>query len=228
MTISPTDFASLLCSRLCHDLLSPVGALNNGLELLADENDPEMRARCLELLAESARASANKLKFFRLAFGAAGGFGDSVDTREAQAAIEGLFGDNHRVSIGWMVEDPQLPKQVIKVLLNLALIGGDALVRGGQLDIGAEARDGTVEIVVRADGARIVLDQELRGARAGDPGATPVPPRARPRPIWCISWSRRAAVRFRSRRPTPTCCCSGRRSRSPERRSWRCGKSASV
>ena len=78
------DLASLLCSRLCHDLLSPVGALNNGLELMADEQDPEMRERCLELLNESARASANKLKFFRLAFGAAGGFGDAIDTREAQ------------------------------------------------------------------------------------------------------------------------------------------------
>ncbi|MBW8910947.1 MAG: histidine phosphotransferase, partial [Sphingomonas sp.] len=84
------EFASLLCSRLCHDLLSPVGALNNGLELLADETDPEMRARCMELLAESAAASANKLKFFRLAFGAAGGFGELVDTREARAAVEGL------------------------------------------------------------------------------------------------------------------------------------------
>jgi histidine phosphotransferase ChpT len=178
MNISPTDFASLLCSRLCHDLLSPVGALNNGLELLADEHDPEMRQRCLELLAESAKASANKLKFFRLAFGAAGGFGDTVDTREAQAAIEGLFGDNHRVSVGWLVEDPVLPKQAIKVLLNLALIGGDALVRGGQLDIGAEAHDGAVEIVVRASGTRIVLDQELRNALAGEPGDAPVTPRA--------------------------------------------------
>lgn len=166
-TMNPTDFASLLCSRLCHDLLSPVGALNNGLELLADEHDPEMRQRCLELLAESAKASANKLKFFRLAFGAAGGFGDNVDTREAQAAIQGLFGDNHRVTVGWLIENPVLPKHAIKVLLNLALIGGDALVRGGQLDIGAEANDGSVEIVVRASGPRIVLDQELRSALTG-------------------------------------------------------------
>lgn len=178
MNISPTDFASLLCSRLCHDLLSPVGALNNGLELLADEHDPEMRARCLELLSESAKASANKLKFFRLAFGAAGGFGETVDTREAQAAIEGLFGDNHRVKIGWMVEDPVLPKGAIKVLLNLALIGGDALIRGGQLDIGAEIVDGSIEIVVRADGPRIVLDSELRGALAGGQEDMPVTPRA--------------------------------------------------
>jgi histidine phosphotransferase ChpT len=178
LNISPTDFASLLCSRLCHDLLSPVGALNNGLELLADEHDPEMRARCLELLSESAKASANKLKFFRLAFGAAGGFGETVDTREAQAAIEGLFGENHRVNVGWMVEDPVLPKQAIKVLLNLALIGGDALIRGGQLDIGAEIVDGSIEIVVRADGPRIVLDSELRGALAGGQEDMPVTPRA--------------------------------------------------
>lgn len=178
MTISSVDFASLLCSRLCHDLLSPVGALNNGLELLADEHDPEMRARCLELLGESARASANKLKFFRLAFGAAGGFGETVDTREARAAIEGLFGDNHRVKLGWMIEDAVLPKTAIKVLLNLALIAGDALVRGGQLDIGAEAHDGQVEIVVRGDGPRIVLDAELRSALVGGDDDAIITPRA--------------------------------------------------
>ena len=179
MTISPTDFASLLCSRLCHDLLSPIGALNNGLELLADETDPEMRARCLELLGESARASANKLKFFRLAFGAAGGFGESVDTREAKAAVEGLFGENKRITLGWMIEEPVLPKGAVKVLLNLSLIAGDALVRGGQLDVGAETIGGHVEIVVRAEGPRIILDEELRGAITGRSSAdTPVTPRA--------------------------------------------------
>ena len=60
MTVSPVDFASLLCSRLCHDLLSPVGALNNGLELLADETDPAMRERVMQLLADSARASPDR------------------------------------------------------------------------------------------------------------------------------------------------------------------------
>ncbi|WP_426258556.1 histidine phosphotransferase family protein [Sphingomonas sp. DC1600-2] len=178
MTISAADFASLLCSRLCHDLLSPVGALNNGLELLADEHDPEMRARCLELLSDSAKASANKLKFFRLAFGAAGGFGESVDSREARAAIEGLFGEGHKVKLGWMVEDATLPKLAIKVLLNLALIAGDALVRGGQLDVGAESNDGQVEIVVRADGPRIVLDAEMRAALTGTQGEAVITPRA--------------------------------------------------
>lgn len=178
MTTSAIDFASLLCSRLCHDLLSPVGALNNGLELLADEHDPEMRARCLDLLNESARASANKLKFFRLAFGAAGGFGDQVDAREAKAAIEGMYGAEGRIEIGWMVEPATLSKTAIKVLLNLALIAGDALVRGGRLDIGAEQTANGVEMVVRAEGPRLVLDPELRQALEGRTAEADVTPRA--------------------------------------------------
>jgi len=167
VTISPVDFASLLCSRLCHDLLSPVGALNNGLELMADETDPAMRERCMELLAESARTSANKLKFFRLAFGAAGGFGDMLDPREARIAIEGLLSDARRTQLGWMVEAEALPKAAVKVLLNLAMIANEALVRGGQLDIGAEAAGGRIEIVVRIEGQRIILDPELRAMLTG-------------------------------------------------------------
>jgi histidine phosphotransferase ChpT len=172
------EFASLLCSRLCHDLLSPVGALNNGIELLADEHDPEMRARCLELLGESARASANKLKFFRLAFGAAGGFADVVDTREARSAIEGLFGGDGRIALGWMVDEPTMSKAALKVLLNLVLIAGDALVRGGTLDVGAERHGDGLDIVVRAAGSRIVLDPELRRVLAGEMGEDEVAPRA--------------------------------------------------
>ena len=160
--MNPVDLASLLCSRLCHDLMSPVGALNNGIELLADETDPEMREKCLELLADSARASANKLKFFRLAFGAAGGFGEEIDTQEAEAVLEGLFGAERRIELGWEVKDDKLPKTAVKVLLNLALIAGDALVRGGRLDVGAERSGGGVELAVRAEGPRILLDPVLR------------------------------------------------------------------
>jgi histidine phosphotransferase ChpT len=152
------ELSSLLCSRLCHDLLSPVGALNNGVELLADETDPEMRERCMELLADSARATANKLKFFRLAFGAAGGFGEAVDTREARNAIEGLYGPAQKIELGWMVGDAQLPKSAVKLLLNLAMIAGDSLLRGGTLDIGAEQGADEVEIAIRAEGPRILLD----------------------------------------------------------------------
>lgn len=162
------DFAALLCSRLCHDLLNPVGAFNNGLELMADETDPEMRARCLDLLAESARTSAAKLKFFRLAFGSAGGYGDAVPPDEARQAIEGMFASSGRVKVGWLVPNEALNKRATKVLLNLALIAGDALVRGGQLDIGVEVQPGRIELAVRGQGQKIVLDPEYRAALSGE------------------------------------------------------------
>jgi len=176
--MNAVDLASLLCSRLCHDLMSPVGALNNGIELLADEQDPDMRDKCLELLADSARASANKLKFFRLAFGAGGGFGEEIDTSEAQAAIEGIFGPERRIELGWLVNGGKLPKGAVKLLLNVALLAGDALVRGGRLDVGAEVDDDRLELVIRAEGPRILLDPALRETLAkGSTGGT-VEPRA--------------------------------------------------
>ena len=176
--MNAVELASLLCSRLCHDLLSPVGALNNGIELLADEQDPEMRERCLELLAESARASANKLKFFRLAFGAGGGFGDEIDTHEAKTALEGIYNADKRVELGWMVADDKMSKGAVKLLLNLAMIAGDALVRGGRLDVGAERRDGSLEMVIRAEGPRILLDPKLRETIAKGHSGGEVEPRA--------------------------------------------------
>ena len=167
MSDSSLEFASLLCSRLCHDLLSPVGAMSNGLELLADEDDPDMRARVMELLADSARASADRLKFFRLAFGAGGGFGESLASNEIKVAVEGLVRGNARVTLSWLVEAPEIPKGAAKILLNLAMIAFDALVRGGRLDVGFE----NGEIVVRAEGPRLVLDSEIRSILAGGQGA---------------------------------------------------------
>lgn len=172
MTTSSLDLASLLCSRLCHDMLSPVGALTNGLELLADERDPEMRKRCFELLEQSARISADKLKFFRLAFGAAGGFGEMVPVAEARALVDALVGNNGRIEVNWALASDSLPKPAVKTLLNLALIGIEALVRGGTLDIGAELRaeegsKGVSEIVVRATGARIAFDPDIGRALDG-------------------------------------------------------------
>jgi histidine phosphotransferase ChpT len=164
---SETDLAALLCSRLCHDMLSPVGALSNGLELLADEKDPEMRKRCFELLEQSARISTDKLKFFRLAYGAAGGFGDEVPSDEPRELVAGLIAANERVTLEWAVSDATLPKPAVKVLLNLSAIAIDALVRGGALSIGAERRDGATEIAVRAAGPRVAFDGNIGKALDG-------------------------------------------------------------
>lgn len=174
------DLASLIASRLCHDMLSPVGALSNGLELLRDEKDPEMRKRCFELLEQSAKASADKLKFFRLAFGAAGGFGDQVPVAEARELIAALIGDSGRIELKWAVAGETLPKAAIKTLLNLGSIGIEALVRGGTLEIGGELRDAASEIVVRATGPRIAFDPTIGAALDGSLPAAELSSRTAP------------------------------------------------
>lgn len=171
LDVAGLDLAALLCSRLCHDMLSPVGAMTNGLELLADEKDADMRSRIVELLEQSARTSADKLKFFRLAFGAAGGFGETVPVDEARSVVDALVGNNGRIEARWALDGAMLPKPAIKTLLNFALIGIEALVRGGTLDLGAELRETEVEIVVRAVGPRIAFDplvgRALQGSLTG-------------------------------------------------------------
>jgi len=184
MTDTAIDLASLLCSRLCHDLLSPVGAMTNGLELLAEEKDPEMRKRCMELLEQSARTSADKLKFFRLAFGAAGGFGDTVPVQEPRALVDALVAGNERIKLNWSLGAPALPKPAVKVLLNLAHIGIEALVRGGTLDVGAELRGGASEIVVRAAGPKIAFDPAV--GQALDGTLPPAELSSRTAPAWML------------------------------------------
>jgi len=168
MTEASLDLASLLCSRLCHDMMSPVGALANGLELLADEKDPDMRKRCFELLEQSARMASDKLRFFRLAFGAGSvGSGEPVPVSEAQALVAGLTGSTQRITVNWVLSGETLPLAAVKTLLNFALIGTQALVRGGTLDIGAEQHEHGTEIVVRAAAERIAFDPDVGRALDG-------------------------------------------------------------
>ena len=164
------DFASLLCSRLCHDLLSPVGALNNGIELIADETDPQVREQCIGLLGDSARTTAGKLKFFRLAFGAASGFGEAVALHEIRSAVEGLFPPGGKLELQWMAGGESLPKPAAKLLLNLVMLAGEALPRGGTLAIGAEQGSDGTEIAVRGEGSRITFDPTIRAALVQDGG----------------------------------------------------------
>lgn len=164
---SSVDLAAMLCSRLCHDMLSPVGAMANGLELLATETDPDMRANCIELLEQSATISTNKLKFFRLAFGAAGGFGEHVPVEEPKELIDALAADKPNVEINWALSESSLSKPAVKVMLNFAQIALDTLVRGGTMDVGAELRDGAHELVIRASGDKIAFDEVIGAALDG-------------------------------------------------------------
>lgn len=161
------DLASQLCSRVCHDLVNPIGALANGLELMSQETDPEMRDRCVGLLEQSVRAGSDRLRFFRLAFGGGTASTDAVSLSDVQGAVAALVGENERITVEWAVGSDSLPGMATKALLNLALIGSEALVRGGTLEIGAETSDEASEIVVRAAGKRIVFDDQVGRALDG-------------------------------------------------------------
>ena len=90
--VSGPDLAAMLCSRVCHDLISPVGAIGNGLEVLADPEQAEMADFAQELINNSARQARAKLEFARLAFGASSTQGTEIDTREAEKVSQSFHG----------------------------------------------------------------------------------------------------------------------------------------
>lgn len=158
------DFAAQMSSRLCHDLISPVGAIANGLEILADESDPDMQKQVLELLTQSVQVASAKLKFFRLAFGAPGGMDGNVDVREVRAATAD-FMETGKAKLTWSIDVPQLPKPHTKMLLIAAMICGDALVRGGDVAISGHPDTG---YQLEGRGDRVLLDQKLVSLLNGD------------------------------------------------------------
>lgn len=161
--MSPLDLASLLCSRLCHDLVNPIGALTNGAELLAEEQDPDMVASCVKLLDDSARQTAALLSFFRLAFGGGGGYGDMIDIKEPANALAGKF-PAPKFALQLRCAEQALPKPIVKIVMNLGLIAGEALVRGGTLDIAVARASARWTLDFQAQGPRVIVPDDVRAA----------------------------------------------------------------
>lgn len=182
--MSELDFASLLCSRLCHDLVSPVGALTNGVEILQDEHDAEMREQVMDLLYKSAKQTTNKLQFFRLAFGAAGGFSTQLDMRES-CKVFSAFLEGSRVEIVWDVDISHAQKRVVKLLLNLAMITADCLIRGGTCAVHLREDDEKYYIKVTGSGERLLLVGNVREALTGELGLDDLDPRTAPAYLAC-------------------------------------------
>ena len=143
------ELASLLVSRVCHDLISPVGALSNGVEVLADENDPVMRDHAIALIAKSAEQAAAKLKLCRLAYGSMGSAGDLVSLGEARDALEAFLKDS-KTKLDWRAPHLLLAKDTVKLAVNLALAALDTIPRGGMLRVNAE--EGPAGTVISACG----------------------------------------------------------------------------
>ena len=155
--LSDLDLAALLCSRVCHDVISPVGAISNGLELIDDpEMDEETKETALAMVRSSARTASAKLKFCRIAFGAAGSAGALIDMGEAGEIAKAFVGEE-KVKLDWLAPRENRPKQQVKLVLNMLLMAMAGIPRGGVVTVTAE---GDV-FTARAQGDRAKVPEAI-------------------------------------------------------------------
>jgi histidine phosphotransferase ChpT len=165
------EFAALLCSRVCHDLISPVGAIVNGLEVLDDNPKPEDRDFALDLIRKSAKTASARLQFCRLAFGAAGSAGAQIDLGDAQAMARGHIEDG-KTSITWNLPRILLPKNRVKLLLNMLVIAQQTIPRGGMLKVDPIGEGEAMAFRITASGLNARLPQNIAELlSAGQPPA---------------------------------------------------------
>lgn len=169
-SLSATDLAALLCSRVCHDIISPVGAINNGLELL-DEGGADEDAMAL-IRASAVNASA-RLQFARIAFGAAGSAGMQIDTGDAQA-VATAFIANEKPELEWNGARALLPKNQVKLLLNLLLVANSAIPRGGKLRVYLEDLETSPAFKIKAEGPMLRVPPKFLELHSGSKPEEPI------------------------------------------------------
>ena len=170
--IDPLELAALVASRVCHDIISPVGAIVNGLEVLEEEKDESMREFAQDLVQKSARQASAKLQFSRLAFGASGGAGAEIDMGEAGRVAKALM-EREKAELDWQVTAGLLPKAAAKLLMNLLLIALNSVARGGIIRVSATRDDGEIVLRIVAEGDRAKLPAGVKEVVAE--GAMPNP-----------------------------------------------------
>src|SRR5499427_10155679 len=154
------ELAALLCSRVCHDLISPVGAIVNGLEVLDDNPKPEDRDFALDLIRKSAKTASARLQFCRLAFGAAGSAGAQIDLGDAHAMSRAFIEDD-KTKLVWNLPRVLLPKNRVKLLLNMLLIAGQTIPRGGTLVVGPVGEGEKMGFRIAATGLNARIPQAV-------------------------------------------------------------------
>jgi histidine phosphotransferase ChpT len=161
------ELAALLCSRVCHDLISPVGAIVNGLEVLDDNPKPEDREFALDLIRKSAKTASARLQFCRLAFGAAGSAGAQIDLGDAQTMARGHLEDA-KTKITWNLPRVLLAKNRVKLLLNMMVIAQQTIPRGGMLTVDSVGEGDTIGFRVTAAGLNARLPQNIAEMLSSD------------------------------------------------------------
>lgn len=166
--LSAPDLAAMLCSRVCHDLINPVGAIGNGLEVLSDPTQVDMQAFAKELIENSSRQARAKLEFARLAFGASSTAGSDIDTREAERVASLLFA-GEKADLEWKVTPMLLPKNKAKLLLNMLLISVAGVPRGGTVTVEVEGEAGRENFTITSTGPKTLMPNAVQGLLAGTP-----------------------------------------------------------
>lgn len=150
--LKATDLAAMLCSRVCHDLINPIGAIGNGLEVLSDPAQTEMAEGARDLISSAAKQSRAKLEFARLAYGASSTSGTDIDTRECERVARILF-EIEKADLEWNVPLILMPKHKAKLFMNMLLIAAMSVPRGGVVtaSINGEAGNERFEFTSRSD-----------------------------------------------------------------------------
>jgi histidine phosphotransferase ChpT len=161
------ELAALLCSRVCHDLISPVGAIVNGLEVLDDNPKPEDKEFALDLIRKSAKTASARLQFCRLAFGAAGSAGAQIDLGDAEKMARGHLEDT-KTRIEWNPPRAYLPKNKVKLLLNMLVIAQQTIPRGGVLTVDQVGDGDTLGFRVNAAGLNARLPHNIVALLSAD------------------------------------------------------------
>ena len=176
-TLEALDLAALLCSRVCHDLISPVGALVNGIEVLEDDNDEQTKTFALDLIKKSAQQASARLQFCRLAFGAAGSAGAAIDLGDAEGVARGFL-ESDKTKLAWSLPRVLLPKNRVKLLLNLLVLADQSIPRGGTLTVDPIGEGETMGFQITAAGLNARVQQAVPDLLSGEAGGQGVDARA--------------------------------------------------
>ena len=161
--LSDLDLAALLCSRVCHDIISPVGAIANGLELMDDPDvDADMKATALDMVRNSAKTATAKLKFCRIAFGASGSAGAQIDMGEAGEMAKAFVGEE-KIKLDWQAPRENRPKAEVKLILNMMMLAMAGIPRGGVVTVTVDGRN----FAVKAQGERAKVPQAMADVLTG-------------------------------------------------------------
>lgn len=159
----PMELASLIVSKTCHDIISPVGASASAMEMWESSSDQSTREVAQTLMQRSSAQAVNKLSFVRIAYGAYGDVGGDVDLGEAHDAAKPYIVDD-RTTLDWQLERAIVPKTVTKLVLGLLALAKDAVPRGGELTVSGRELKGQAQITVRAEAKKVIIPQGAEDA----------------------------------------------------------------